>query len=149
MSRAGLPRRVQIGPSWTVPVTVRRLPRELYGQWVLDDGEGEIFINASASRMQKHLTLFHELFHIAEEKLHFGGAIRRLSSEARVRNMAITLFGILATSGLWKGVSAAEGRRFYEQIVRQYEADRQRRRRVAARVRPAARSSRAKRRRAA
>src|SRR5688572_3247083 len=95
----GLPRRLQIGPEWMVPVTVRRLPRGLYGLWALDGGEGEVFINSSSSRMQKHLTLFHELFHIAEDKLYFGRRGHKRSSEARVRHMATTLFGILATSG--------------------------------------------------
>jgi hypothetical protein len=151
MSRtAGLPRRVQIGPDWTVPVTVRRLPRELYGQWVLDGGESEVLINATAPRLQKHLTLFHELFHIAEDKLYFSGTIPRRSSEARVRHMTTILFGILATSGLWKGVSVKDARRFYARMTREYEARRRRPRlRVAARVKTAARASRAKQRRAA
>ena len=69
-------------------------------------------------RVQKHLTLLHELVHIAEEKLLLGKIIHRRSGEARVAHFATTLFGMLAMSGLWTGVSPGEAELFYAGMVR-------------------------------
>ena len=96
-----------------MPVIERRLPAGLNGQWRPDDDGGEILINAAAPNVQKHLTLLHELIHITEEKLVQGNLLSRRSGERRVGHFAATLFGILATSGLWKSVPPGEAARFY------------------------------------
>jgi hypothetical protein len=108
-----IPRRVRIGPAQIVPVRTDALPAHVNGMWHVDDHGGEILVNAKRHRVEQHLTLFHELIHIAEEKLVLGGLIRKRSPERRVEHLATTLFGIIATSGLWRDLSRQEAERFY------------------------------------
>lgn len=81
--------------------------------WAGPVGAREILINAAASPVQKHLTLLHELIHVAEEKLVQGKVLSRRSGERRVGHLATTLFGILAISGLWRPLRPGEAARFY------------------------------------
>jgi hypothetical protein len=88
-----IPRRVRIGPAQIVPVRTDALPARVNGMWHVDDHGGEILVNAKRHRVEQHLSLFHELIHIAEEKLVLGGLIRKRSPERRVEHLATTLFG--------------------------------------------------------
>jgi hypothetical protein len=98
-------------------VSQRPLPPDLNGLCRGDDTGSEIFINAAKPKVLKHLTLFHELIHIAEEKLVIGRLIHRRSGEERVRHVATTLFGMIAMSGLWRGISPREAARFYARMA--------------------------------
>ncbi len=132
-----LPKRVRIGPRETLPVKVCALPCGLNGECCLDGERSAITIDAAVPEVQKHLTLFHELLHLAEEKLVLGRLIPRRSSEERIGHLATTLFAIVATSGLWKGVSPKDAARYYARMARPPRA-----RRRLSRQRARARSAR-------
>jgi hypothetical protein len=117
----GIPKELKIGPYQYALVGQERLPHGQHAVTAFDgDGVG-IVINSRAPEVHQHLALLHELIHVAEEKMRQGGIIRRLSGEGYVTQLAMILFGILSTNGLWRGVSKTAAEEYFEQGVRSYE----------------------------
>jgi hypothetical protein len=67
-----LPRRLQIGPNQVARVREKPLPRGQHGLVVFDGENVEIVISSRGAKVDRHRVLFHELIHVAEEKLLLG-----------------------------------------------------------------------------
>lgn len=106
-----LPTHVFIGPDQSIPV------REVYledtlGYW--DEAEAEIVIASNQRSIGKQIILLHELIHVVESKMLQAGVIKKRADHRFVTNLAGTLFGMLAASGLWKGVSKEAALEFFK-----------------------------------
>jgi hypothetical protein len=110
-----LPSRVVCGNGHRIPIVQRSL-RGKYG--CLDLSANEIVLKQKQPKAGKHLILLHEMIHLAAEQMKASGIIKRQPDEKFVENVAGTVFPMLALSGLWKGVSPAEVKRFIARHMR-------------------------------
>jgi hypothetical protein len=103
--RSDLPKSIVVGPKQKMPVYERAM-RE--GMGYFSPKNFHIVINERQHPAGKHWTLFHELIHVASEKLKQGKIVKRQPSEEYVTNLAGALFPMLVYSGLWKRLTKKE-----------------------------------------
>jgi hypothetical protein len=94
----------------TIPVEEMELGDGKLGY--LDRQTMKIAIHSDQPEAGKHLILLHEMIHAVVENMQGQGLCRRIPSESFVANLAGGLFGMLATSGMWVGVSPEEALEF-------------------------------------
>lgn len=104
---------VIVGPEQVFEVTEAMLKN---GLGCTDLGKQVIVIHQDQPSVGKHHVLFHELIHLACEKLKAAGIVKRQPSEQFVSYLAGALFPMLALSGLWNGVSPEQAREFLEMV---------------------------------
>lgn len=106
-----LPKKIFVAPDQTVSVIEKKM-KDCLGCCNLR--KEVIYINSDQHPVGKHCILFHEMIHIAAEKLKMSGLVKRQPSEEFVTNLTGTLFLMLALSGLWNGVTPKEARELLE-----------------------------------
>jgi hypothetical protein len=104
-----LPKEIVLGPNSTLPVVQCDLQTKL---GCLDTKTGRIVIKKKQPKAGKHSILLHELIHLVAEHLKDEGIIKRQPDENFVTHLAGGLFPMLVFSGLWKGVSKKEMKKF-------------------------------------
>ncbi len=104
-----LPEKVFVAPNQTVSVIEKEAGDSL---GCCNLKKEVIYVNSEQHPVGKHLILFHEMIHIAVEKIKMSGLVKRQPSEEFVTNLAGTLFLMLAMSGLWNGVTPEETQEF-------------------------------------
>lgn len=78
----------------------------------LDTDAMRIVIHSQQPEAGKHLILLHEMIHAVAENMKAQGLCKRQPAEDFVANLAGGLFGMLAASGMWVGVSPEEAMEF-------------------------------------
>lgn len=107
--RRALPRRVCVAPGAFFAVREEVLEGKL---GYCDPKKMEIVVDSRLPWPGKNSILLHELLHVVEEKLLAAGVISRRPSHDYVTHASGVLFAILATSGLWNGVTPEEALAF-------------------------------------
>jgi hypothetical protein len=79
----------------------------------LDRRKRLIAINEDQPEVGKYLVLLHEMCHAAAEDLKAAGIVKRQPTEAFIQFFAARLFGMLAFSELWRGVTREQARGFF------------------------------------
>lgn len=98
-----LPKAIIVAPGVSLPVVEERVN----GALGYTSNE-HIAIERDQHPVGKHHILFHEMVHVACEKLKAAGLVKRQPSEEFVSNLAGALWPMLAASGLWNGVEPGE-----------------------------------------
>ncbi|MBY9077260.1 hypothetical protein KIH86_03565 [Paenibacillus sp. HN-1] len=105
-----IPNYIVASPGQHLPVKQMDLKGEGLG-W-FDPNTGEIAIEQGLDPVGKHHILFHEMIHLAAEKIEQAG-LASPPSEEFVTYLTGALFPMIVMSGLWDGVKPEEAAEFF------------------------------------
>ncbi len=76
----------------------------------------EVLVEAGQPVVGKHVVLLHEFLHLVDEAMRRSGVRKRRMDHALIRSLAPNLFVVLASAGIWRGVSKAQAIRFVSRL---------------------------------